>query len=206
MLVLIVAESKTVRATQRSSCEVLSKHKGEVVVIDDSTGGVVELEQYIYPSLFTIGTPLVHARFVLSGENISTELVSKLIASPTFFLLEEFSLPAPLVTTLKKKGAIVHLDKTPTPKQIKSDIFAATKILTATNKKDRWLAYQYSIGEHPIEAILGILYWKVRDLLQTSSDKKKWQEYYQALLMAHAQAWQTGAPLTLAIEKVILTK
>ncbi len=206
MLVLIVAESKTVRATQRASCEVLSTHTGEIVVIDDSTGGVVELEQYIYPSLFTIGTPLVHARFVLSGENISSELASKLIASPTIFLLEEFSVPAPFVTTLKKKGAIVHIDKTSTTKQSKSDIFAATKILTAANKKDRWLAYQQVLEEHPIEAILGILYWKVRDLLQTSSDKQKWKEYYQSLLLAHAHAWQTGAPLALVIEKVILTK
>ncbi len=47
----------------------------------------------------------------------------------------------------------------------KESLFAVTSLITLPNKKDRWLAYQKAVAQYPIEAILGMLYWKVRDMV-----------------------------------------
>jgi hypothetical protein len=58
---------------------------------------------------------------------------------------------------------------------------------------------------HAPEAILGILYWKLRDLITKGRNAVQYQEQYRALLSAHAKAWEQGVPIALAIEKVILS-
>ena len=79
-----------------------------------------------------------------------------------------------------------------------------TNALTAPNKKDRWLAYQASRQEHSAEALIGILYWKLRQLVESGSNKKHFLDLYKALMLAQKDSWQKGFELDLAIEKVIL--
>lgn len=177
----------------------------EQVFLDDTMATIADMEQYLYPSLFTLDAPLVHAKYVLSmgADGVQTDFIKKLAASPTVFLFEELALPATLLTIAKKHG-VVHAPakEVKTAKSAKGDIFAVTNALTAKDKKSRWLAFHASLAEHPIEAIMGILYWKVRDMaLRGNADA--WQLYHN-LMHAHAQSFQKGIPLALAVEKVIL--
>jgi hypothetical protein len=170
---------------------------------------VADLEQYLYPSLFSIAPPVVHLKFILGSdtESLNTPFLKKLLASPTVFIFEEMALSTPTLSLFKKTGAILHLEKKAPAVKKEGDIFAVTKALTASDKKSRWLAYRTAIAEHPIEAIVGILYWKIRDLANKSPSKK--EEYlslYGRLLAAHAKAWESGVPLELMIEKVLLTQ
>jgi len=115
------------------------------------------------------------------------------------------TLSKPFITTLKKQGAVVHTDDTPKKSAAKDNLFAVTGLITLPSKKDRWLAYQKAIAQHPIEAILGMLYWKVRDMVLKEKDASgQYHMLYTALLAAHAKAWQDGTPLELAIEKALL--
>lgn len=207
MLTIVVADNKEYR-TARISDVVAEYSPNEIIVLDDTVMTVTDMEQYLYPSLFTIGAPLIHMRFIFDTKEkeLTPVLLKKIIASPTIFLFEELFLSKPFITNLKKQGAIIHTDDTAKKVTAKDNLFAVTGLVTMPSKKDRWLAYQKAITQFPVEAILGMLYWKVRDMaLKEKSDSGQYHLLYTALLQAHARAWQEGTPLVLAIEKVLLT-
>jgi len=209
MLTLVVADTKSYRAAQIAA--LLKQYaSSEVIMLDDTVITISDLEQYLYPSLFTISAPLIHTRFILDAKEkeLTAALIKKLLASPTIFLFEELSLSKPFITSLKKMGVDVHTPSSAEAsagKVKKESLFGVTSLITMANKKDRWMAYQKAIAEYPIEAILGMLYWKVRDMvLKEKKDNGTYHMLYTALLEAHAAAWQEGTPLELAIEKTLL--
>jgi hypothetical protein len=206
MLHVIIGTDVDTRIKKRAS--LVTEKNGEIIVLDDTTSSLVTLEQYIYPSLFSISMPVVHARYLLEeyGEELSKQLLQKMVNSPTIFILEEKGLRAPIIKDIEKEGGLIHHDK-PNKQSLKQNtIFAVTNALTATSKKDRWLAYEQARVEHSPEAIIGILYWKLRDLIEKSGSRAQhFSDIYRALMQAHKQSWQKGVPLHLAIEKVILT-
>lgn len=204
MLVLVVADNRTVRTKHLAQCIPAGS---EILPYDDTYGSVLDLEQYLYPSLFTLTPPVIHVKFMLESAAMSTDLMKKMIASPSVFVFEELALPTSLITAFKKAGALVHLAEK-SPKTAKAnDLFGATLAITAKDKKSRWMAYQSALAHHPVEAIIGILYWKIRDLISKNpKEKQSHLALYTALIEAHARAWQTGTPLALAIEKVLLTQ
>ena len=207
MLTLVIADDKT----YRSDCIALTVKTyspNEVIVLDDTVMSVADIEQYVYPSLFTVGTPMVHLRFMFDAKEkeLTPQLLKKIIASPTLFLIEEMVLSKPFVTGLKKQGATVYNEPSSTKAAaIEKNLFAVTNVVTIASKKDRWLAYQKALAQFPIEAILGMVYWKVRDMaLKEKTERGPYHLLYTQLIEAHAQAWQEGTPLALAIEKVLL--
>ena len=206
MLYLIVSNTA---ASRRLHIEkiVESISGSEVLLYDETYGALADLEQYFYPSLFTSTPPIVQVKFMVASDTdiVTAPFLKKLRMSSTIFLFEEMTVPSPLITLFKKSGASVHEgEKIPTVKK-EGDIFMVTKALTAPDKKSRWMAYRASLETHAIEAIIGILYWKIRDMVvKNPKEKKKYLSLYEALLHAHALAWETGAPLELMIEKVIL--
>ncbi len=202
MLVLIVADAQH---TRQSHIDAFITPGSEVLVFDETYGTVSDLEQYLYPSLFSVMPPIVHSKFVIN-ELIDTVFLKKLLASPTVFIFEEIALPSSIVTAFKKAGAVVHTEEKKASAKKESDIFAATLALTAKDKKARWIAYRAVLETHPIEAIIGILYWKLRDLIAKQSNQKdRYLALYRSMLEAHARAWETGTPLELMIEKVLLS-
>lgn len=167
------------------------------IVLDDTTAVFADLEGYCYPSLFSLTVPIVHAKYLLptAVAELDATYIKNLSASPTVFLFEEFSISATIATAAKKHGAIVHTGEK-NPKKKTDDMFAmVTNILTARDKKSRWMAYRDVLSKQPIEACTGILYWKARQMKNG---------IYEKLLDAQARAWTTGASLELLIEKVIL--
>lgn len=179
---------------------------GDIISLDDMTTDISGLENYAFPSLFSIVTPVVHGKYLLEqfADQLTKELLSTLVDSPTFFLLEERSLPAVFLKTLEKSGAIVHIEKPIKTISNQSNIFNVTNSITSPSKKDRWLSYRKSLEEHAVEAVMGILYWKLRSLIESSSKNKNYKNIYTSFMKAHKNAWQKGFPLELAIEKVIL--
>ena len=207
MITVIVSDKKDFRSARIIELLSATPDSG-VIVYDDTYGDVLELEQYLFPSLFTPAPPVVHAKYMLgdAAVDLAPALVNKMLASPTHFLFEEMLLPKSTTTMLKKSGAVIYQDEPTKNEKKKDDIFAVTKALTLTDKKSRWLAYESALSEYSIEAIVGILYWKVRDLISKSKneEKEKHKKMYRELLEAHTRAWQSGAPLELLVEKVIL--
>lgn len=207
MLSIVIADTKPFR-TERIAEIMKAYGANEVIMLDDTLSTIADLEQYLYPSLFTITVPVVHTRFIIDAKEkeLNTVLVKKLLASPTIFIFEELSLSKPFITSLKKMGVDVHLPTEPTVRAAKKDnLFGVTALITMQSKKDRWLAYQQAISQYPIEAILGMLYWKVRDMvLKEKNANGSYHVLYTKMLEAHAMAWQQGTPLAVAIEKVLL--
>jgi hypothetical protein len=209
MLTIVVADTKPFRLSRIAD---IMKAYGanEVIMLDDTLGTIADLEQYLYPSLFALTSPVVHTRFILDAKEkeLTPALIKKLLASPTIFIFEELSLSKPFATSLKKMGVDVHVPdfaEASTGKGRKDNLFGVTSLIAMQNKKDRWLAYQQAIAQYPIEAILGMLYWKVRDMaLKERSDAGPYHVLYTKMLEAHSTAWQQGTPLTLAIEKALL--
>lgn len=205
MIEVIISTDLALRTKKRH--ELLSKYRGEIIPLDDMTASIATLEGYAYPSLFSSEMPIVHGIYILEehGESLTKHLLGTLVASPTIFLFEEKTLPAALIKTLEKEGVTIHHFKEVKAVAKQSTIFAVTNALTAPNKKERWLAYQKATQEHAAEALIGILYWKLRQLIEKPGPTvSHYKAVYRALMDAHKQSWQRGTPLSMAIEKVIL--
>ncbi len=204
MLQIIIGTDVEARIKKRNT--LLAKDIDDVIFLDDMNCDISLLEQYAFPSLFSLSSPVVHARYLLeqNEDQLNRELLKTLIASPTFFLLEERSLPISFLKTLEKAGVIVHLDKPEKSLAKQTTIWGVTNAITSKSKKDRWLAYRKTLEEHPVEAIVGILYWKLRQLIEAAPKNQAFKNMYSAFMKAHKTAWQKGFPLELAIEKVIL--
>lgn len=208
MIFLVVADKQDER---RPHIDAIMKPLGEseVLIYDDTYGTVLDLEQYLYPSLFSVAPPVVRLKFMLATEaaTLTTPFLKQLLASPTIFIFEEMVLPAPVITLFKKAGAIVYGGEKKAAAKKEGDVFAVTKALTAADKKSRWLAFRAALTDSTIDAVMGILYWKVRDLAaKNPKEKDRYNTLYKNLLTAQARAWETGTPLELMIEKVILTQ
>jgi hypothetical protein len=204
MLYLVLGDNHTRRGEHIAS---ITPSEGEVFIFDETQGSLADLEQFLYPSLFMASAPIVHLKYMLDTDVLTGVLLQKLLASPTVFIFEEIEIPSPIVTSFKKAGAIVHTQEKIKSIKKESDIFVVTAALTAPDKKRRWMAYREALMHHPVEAIIGILYWKVRDMVsKMPKEKEKHLAVYKALLEAHARAWESGVPLELVIEKVILTQ
>ncbi len=201
MLVVSVSDKKE----YRKKCS-LQYCRGDEIFVDDDIMDFFDLEQYIYPSLFEESTPVVYAKFMIEDnhKDLSIDFVKKLVASPTTFFFEEISLLKDTIKILEKSGAIVHLDKEKSEIKQKDNLFAVASAIVSENKKTSWLNYQKAIKEYNIEAILGIIYWKTRDLMLKNSKNNFYRNFYKDLLSAHANSWMKGIPLELSIEKVIL--
>ncbi len=205
MIEVIISTDLSARTKKRH--ELLAAYRGEIITLDDMTASITRLEEYAYPSLFSIEMPIIHSTYVLEeyGDAVSKQLLATLSASPTIFLFEEKTLPAAFIKIIEKEGGTIHQFKeTKTPAK-PSTIFAVTNALTAPNKKERWLAYQKATQEHAAEALIGILYWKLRQLIEKpGSNSDHYKAVYRSLMDAHKQSWKRGTPLEMAIEKVIL--
>ncbi len=210
MLQIIIGADVETRIKKRNNLLEKISPAGEdyVIFLDDMNADISFLEQYAFPSLFSVASPVVHARHLLEQyqDQLNKELLKTLVASPTFFLLEERSLPSPFLKILEKEGVIVHLDKPVKSVAKQTTIFNVTNAITSKSKKDRWLSYRKSLEEHPVEAIIGILYWKLRQLIEGSPKNQEFKVMYSAFMKAHKTAWQKGFPMELAIEKVILER
>lgn len=205
MLTIIIGVDSEARTNKRES--ILAKHNAEVVAVDDMMSSISELEQYLYPSLFSLSIPIIHGKYLLEEytEQLTKDLLQKLVISPTVFILEERALAAAIIKTIEKEGGTIFHDKGNKQAVKPNTIFSVTNALTATSKKDRWLAYRTARNEHAPEALIGILYWKLRDLIEKSGARgSAYKTMYTALMKAHKQAWQKGFALDVAIEKVIL--
>lgn len=204
MIILVVADNKNARASYIQEA-VRQSGADEVIVLHDTDVTVLELEQYLYPSLFSETLPVVHTRFMLSSypDEVSGSFVKKLLTSPTIFIFEEMILAAPMLTLFKKAGAVVHVvAKDALPK--KDSVFGeVSDMISTSDKKNRWLKYRKLAENNSAEAMLGIIYWKVRDMM-TKDSTGKYALLYKQLITAHADAWKGGVPLGLAIEKVLL--
>lgn len=214
MIHVVVSNDPILRA-QGSDTHIKTLGVDDVLVIDDSTHTLADLETYSYPSLFDAPRAIV-ASFLIgstkakeTGSSVKSadlplDTLKKLAASPVPFVLREVALTAPQKKILERAGATIAItDGTPARAPQKNLFMDVAALCTTTNKKDRWLAYHAIIADERPEAIIGIMYWKLRDLVQKKGVVYK--NFYDALITAHSQAWIQGTPLALAIEKVLLT-
>jgi hypothetical protein len=204
MLHIIVSADTSNRIEKRN--KLLINKNQEVISLDDMSADISLLEQYAFPSLFSIVTPVVHGKHLIEQyqEQLNIKLLKLLVASPTFFLLEERAIGATFLKILEKAGVTVHQDKPTRALAKKATIFNVTAAITSTSKKDKWLSYRKALEEHSVEAIIGILYWKLRSLLEKNPKDQVLKDRYTSFMKAHKEAWQKGFPLELAVEKVIL--
>lgn len=204
MLHLIVSTNTDFRIKKRNT--ILKEYAGAVIALDDSLGDLTDLRAYLFPSLFSFETPIVHARFLVekNQEFVTSSLIKELLASPTVFVLEEQTLPLAVVKMFEKEKATVFHEKDTARKNESNSLFAVTGAITGKTKKERWLTFRQAVALHTGEALIGILYWKLRSLIASTSKNQEYKMLYTRFIHAHKEAWQKGIPLEIAIEKIIL--
>lgn len=203
MIALVISPEPQFRRAQCAS--LIDSHTDrEYLVCDDTMLTAGELVQYAVPSLFATAPLLIHAKFLLADSDLADTTLDTLAESDTIFLCEEYALPAALIKKIQSRGATLAQEKGVSKStSSRSTIFSAAECLTAKDKKSRWLAYRSAMNEHAIEAVLPILYWKLRTLIPTDRSGK-YRTLYRDLITAQERAWTIGAPLEALVEKVIL--
>lgn len=209
---LIVAVSSSPEKRKKAIEKYIKGYESlDRISADDSRMSLLDLESYVYPSLFSFTTPIVTGFFLLDAHagELDASFVAKLVESPTVFILEEHSISTPHKKVLTKAGAEVLLseEKTIPPKKV-SPLFRAVEILvTSSDRKQKWLTLQEVLKTESAEALIGIWYWKLRDSIQKDAKKKNiYLAMYTELISLHARAWVENIPLGLLLEKMVLQK
>lgn len=203
MLYIVATDNKEER--HRHIVAIKKRHEGsEHIFVEDVMISLEELEQFLYPSLFSIAVPLVHGKFFLDRWTLDEATIKKFVSSPTIFVFEELSLLKATMTLFEKAGAQLFTGTKQNIKKKEGDIFAVTACITAKDKKSRWLAYRLAMETQSIESLLGVLYWKIRSLASKAAPGNEYERLYRRMLDAQMRAWRTGAPLDALIEKIIL--
>ncbi len=207
MITFVISDDKIFRKLKIDSI-VKEYSQSEIITFDDLHGEILDLEQYFFPSLFSGNNPIVLVKYLIGGNNLTMDniFLKKMLMSPTIFIFEEMTLARSIITSLKKNGVIIHENIIEKPSKKEDNIFNEIKLLFDKDKKIRWLSYQDIVKKYPIEAIIGLTYWKIKDLISKSkgSQKEKYKILYKDLLNAHTKSWEKGAKLDFLIEKVIL--
>ncbi len=204
MLHVIVSDNLEERIKNRNS--LIKDFKG-VIYIDDSNSSISYLKEYLYPSLFNDNGYVIHGKFILENSylDLDKNIIKSFVSSPTIFILEDNTLPSSFIKTLQKEGAFIYQGKDQKKVSKTNTIFEIANIFSLLDKKDKWLLFQKSIKEHSPEALIGILYWKLRSLMDTKANSRElYKSLYKKLIYSHKDSWQKGTPLSLAIEKFIL--
>lgn len=200
MLVLIVGSD--IDSRKKALAKYLTT---EFLTVDDTNHTFDELEKYVFPSLFSTEPALIHGKFLLGGVVPTVEKINKLFTSPTMFVLEEVSITTEQKKLFEKNKVEIVVENSK-KKEIKNTLFDVANIFTIKSKKDRWMYFSKIKEEHVMESLMGIFYWKLKTLSNTTNleQKKYFKNVYKKLITAHKTSWQKGIPLSILVEKVIL--
>lgn len=208
MLFLIISPEVTAR--KKRVLEVVKPFSiGDAIVLDDVTSTFFDLGQYRYPSLFSLERPVVRASFLLDtiSSDVDSAFIVSLVESPTVFVLEEHALSATDKKRFEKEGALVSMlpfqKKTAPPT---SALFSVVTTLTlSSDRKEKWMVLQRALTEESAEALIGMWYWKLRDVIQKNpKERTRLRTLYRTLIDRHAHAWMHQIPLALVLEKIVL--
>lgn len=210
MLCVVVGQTKEYR---KGVIETIIKDtdtsKEALICVSDNDGDLSLLREYLYPSLFSLEAPVVHAKYVLSISEYTKKVLEELHMSPTVFILEELSLLADqkkMITSLIGKSLYIE-EKKEKAKSTAASPFAFIDIVEKKGKKEVWMAYNKLLENDGIEAALGMLLWGLRKLaLRKGAQQASFKELYSACMNAYTYARAHNTPLELAIEKVLLQR
>jgi hypothetical protein len=214
MLCVVVGQTKEYRKKIIETLLQKTDTAGESLIrITDNDGDVSLLREYLYPSLFSIETPVVHAKYVLSISEFTKKVLEELHMSPTVFIIEELALLADqkkMITSLIGTSLYIEEKKNPPAGGAKSTAaspFAFIDTVEKKGKKEVWMAYNKLLENGGIEAALGMLLWGLRKLaLRKGVQQTSFKELYANCMKAYAYARAHNTPLELAIEKVLLQR
>lgn len=219
MLCVVVGQTKEYRkAVIETIIKDTDTSKEALICVSDNDGDLSLLREYLYPSLFSLEAPVVHAKYVLSISEYTKKVLEELHMSPTVFILEELSLLADqkkMITSLIGKSLYIEEKKNPLSarsggggaKSTAASPFAFIDIVEKKGKKDVWIAYNKLLEHGGIEPALGMLLWGLRKLaLRKGAQQASFKELYSACMNAYAYARAHNTPLELAIEKVLLKR
>ena len=206
MLILVAGGEKT----QRYADIQPFIQEGVFSVFDDTMTSFDELESFAYPSLFETSAPIIWGKFLLDKEKedgIPADKIKVLAKSNTIFIIEEFAVAADTKKLFEKHGAHIFVQKKIPKGKEGGAIFSIVETLIDGDKKTRWLAYQKALAQEFVpEALIGIMYWKLRQLIGYARGEKRdrYIALYRTYINAHSAAWKQGTPMVLVIEKILL--
>lgn len=210
MLCVVVGQTKEYRKTEIGKItETVLTLSESLINLSDSDGDISLLQQYLYPSLFSLQRPVVHAKYVLSISEVNKKILEELHSSPTLYILEEFTLVADHKKMIKALigDALYMEEKKEGNKNSGVSPFAFIDTIEKKGKKEVWIAYNELLSRGPIESALGMLLWGIRKLaLRKGKAGDEFRVLYTNTMKAYADARAGNTPLQLAIEKVLLQR
>ena len=149
---------------------------------------------------------------VLEYEEIRNFVLEKLklmnISSNHFIFLEG-KLNKPILDTFKKNGADVQIFELPKEKKEKFDNFLVANAFANKDKLNTWIYFRQAIDLGvSLEEIIGILFWKVKDLILKKNFSKFKEEqlknFISKLSYLLPEARKQGVDAESALEQFLL--
>jgi len=181
MLYLIYGTSVAKRHEARDQLlEKLKIEKASVVSKSGNESSLAELEQVaggssLFDSQIVLGLeyPFLNESF---GEQL-LDFAPRLVASPNIVFIMERELVKDVVKSLEKSGAqIILCDEPKEAKKKEFNIFSITDAFAMKDKKGTWLLYREALlHEEAPEAIVGVLFWSVKNMF-SKNRFSKWKK------------------------------
>ena len=161
-----------------------AKNDIETIFIDKQDFDPMHLESlYSGESLFASET-----RIVLTGvldkeesRNFILEHLPDMAISKNTFIFSDGKLKKPILDDFKKSRAEINIFEQTTTKKETFNNFLLANALGDRNKLQLWIYFRQAMGSGAMmEALLGILHWKLKDMIL----KKNFQKFTEAELQS----------------------
>ncbi len=141
----------------------------ELLFINRNDFNATQIESfYSGASLFSSVSTLVFKN-VLEYEEIREfilEKLKKMAESPNSFVFLESKLLKPILDAFKKAGATTYIFELPKEKKEKFDNFLVANAFEKKDKLNMWIYFRQAVDLGVVmEELIGVLSWKVKDML-----------------------------------------
>ncbi len=170
-----------------------------------------QIINYCYSVDLFSGSPVIIGENILGENNISftTKELSLMQASGTIFVFNEDKLLKTIQDKYKKYGSIKIFEDKKIISKEKFNIFSLTDSFAKKDKVGTWVLYNKSLedGVEP-EAIAGVLFWKIKSLLLSSSNtftKNELKQQSSRIITLYHKAHRGEEDMTVSLEQFILS-
>jgi hypothetical protein len=184
----------------------------EVFTIEHNNFNPVEIESFYSGQGLFFNTCVIVFQNILEKEYIRDFMLKKLEViseSSNDFVFLEGKLPKATIDMFRKVTKEIHLFESPKEKKEKFNTFLLANALAGTDKLNLWIYFRQAVEAGVgMEEIVGVLFWKVKDMITKKSFTKlsheKLDEIACRLSCLLPEARKNGFDDAVAVEQFLL--
>lgn len=215
MLYLIYGtDRQRVLARSQELVASLQKRKpdAEVFRLSEEEAGLARLQELSAGQGLFEGKFIVVLRNAFGKKDVADSILENLAefqASPNIFVFVEGPMLKSALAEFKKSGAETEEHAAPAKEREEFNMFALANALRDRDRRKLWVLYQKALrADAAPEAVSGMLFWQVKDMLLKRSSKFSEAELHSlasTLITLYHDAHRGSGELEISLERFILS-